>query len=127
MHEQRIRFDIARLNGQHPKDAQPTWFGDSVGSWDGDTLVIDTVGFNGKTRLDTVGRPHSDQMHVIERWGRSNVGHINFELTVDDPKTYTKPWKTSRVFTQRTDWNIMEYSCEEDNRDHRDGHIKGVQ
>ena len=127
LHEQSTWFHVVRLNDQHPKAVEPTWFGDSVGKWDGDTLVIDTIGFNGKTRLDTVGHPHSDQMHVIERWSRPDLGHINWELTVDDPRTYTKPWKNTRVFVLRTDWNLIEYSCEENNKDYTAGHIKGVQ
>jgi hypothetical protein len=115
-----------RLNAQHPKDPMPTWFGDSVGNWEGDTLVIDTIGFNGRTRLDTIGHPHSDQMHVVERWQRPDLGHINYEITIDDPKTYTKAWKNTRTFILRTDWQIMEYSCEENNKDFLEGHIKGV-
>lgn len=127
LHEQNSWFHVVKLNAEHPKNITPTWFGDSVGKWDGDTLVIDTIGFNGKTRLDTIGHPHSDQMHVIERWSRPDLGHINYEITIDDPKTYTKPWKNTRVFTLRTDWDIMEYSCEENNKDYREGHIKGIQ
>ncbi len=127
LHEQSTWFHIVRLNDKHPKDLEPTWFGDSIGTWDGDTLVIDTIGFNGKTRLDTIGHPHSDQLHVVERWSRPDLGHIDYEITIDDPKTYTRPWKNTRVFTLRTDWKIIEYSCEENNKDFRDGHIKGVQ
>ena len=127
LHEQNSWFHVVKLNAEHAKNPTPTWFGDSVGKWDGDTLVIDTIGFNGKTRLDTIGHPHSDQMHVIERWQRPDLGHINYEITIDDPKTFTKPWKNTRVFTLRTDWDIMEYSCEENNKDYREGHIKGVQ
>jgi hypothetical protein len=127
LHEQNSWFHVVKLNAEHPKNPTPTWFGDSVGKWDGDTLVIDTIGFNGKTRLDTIGHPHSDQMHVIERWQRPDLGHINYEITIEDPKTFTKPWKNTRVFTLRTDWDIMEYSCEENNKDYREGHIKGVQ
>src|ERR1019366_5492131 len=62
LHEQNSWFHVVKLNAEHPKNPTPTWFGDSVGKWDGDTLVIDTIGFNGKTRLDTIGHPHSDQM-----------------------------------------------------------------
>jgi hypothetical protein len=126
LHEQNSWFHVVRLNAQHPKDPMPTWFGDSVGNWEGDTLVIDTIGFNGRTRLDTIGHPHSDQMHVVERWQRPDLGHINYEITIDDPKTYTKAWKNTRTFILRTDWQIMEYSCEENNKDVLEGHIKGV-
>ena len=95
-----------------------------MGHWEGDTLVIDTVNFNGKTKLDTIGHPHSDQLHVIQRWTRTDLGHISYEITIDDPKTYTKPWKNTRTFTLRPDWEIMEYSCEENNKSLWEGRIK---
>ena len=124
--EQNTWFHTVRIGGEHAKNLTPTWFGDSVGKWDGDTLVIDTIGFNGRTRLDTNGHPHSAQMHVIERYSRPDYGHINYEITIDDPVTYTKPWKNMRVFTLRPDWQIMEYSCEENNKDFFEGHIKAT-
>jgi len=124
--EQNTWFHLVRINGEHPKSLTPTWFGDSIGKWDGDTLVIDTIGFNNRTRLDTIGHPHSDKMHVIERYSRPDLGHINYEIVIDDPVTFTKPWKNTRVFTLRPDWEIMEYSCEENNKDFFEGHIKGI-
>ncbi len=124
--EQNTWFHLARINGEHPKNLTPTWFGDSIAKWDGDTLVIDTIGFNGRTRLDTIGHPHSDQLHVIERYTRTDLGHIAYEITIDDPVTYTKPWKNVRTFTLRPDWEIMEYSCEENNKDFFEGHIKAT-
>ena len=95
-----------------------------MGSWDGDTLVIDTIGFNGKTRLDTIGHPLSDQLHVIERFKRVDAGHIDYVMTVDDPLFYTKPFSNTRTFTLRPDWQLLEYSCEENNKDVTAGHIK---
>jgi hypothetical protein len=89
--------------------------------------VIDTIGFNGRTRLDTIGHPHSAQMHVTEKYTRTDLGHIAYEITIDDPVTYTKPWKNIRTFTLRPDWEIMEYSCEENNKDFFEGHIKATQ
>jgi hypothetical protein len=124
--EQNTWFHIIRIGGEHPKNLTPTWFGDSIGKWDGDTLVVDTIGFNGRTRLDTNGHPHSAQMHVIERYTRTDLGHIAYEITIDDPVTYTKPWKNTRTFNLRTDWEIMEYSCEENNKDFFEGHIKAT-
>ncbi len=124
--EQNTWFHLVRLNGEHPKRVDPTWFGDSIGKWDGDTLVIDTVGFNDRTRLDTIGHPHSASMHVIERYTRTDLGHIAYEITIDDPVMFTKPWKNTRTFVLRTDWQIMEYSCEENNKDFFEGHIKGI-
>jgi hypothetical protein len=125
LYEQNTWFHLIPTDGrEHPKDLQPTWFGDSVGKWEGDTLVVDTIGFNGQTRLDTIGHPHSDAMHVVETFQRTDAGHITYTMTVDDPKAYTKPWKNVRTFTLRPDWELMEYSCEENNKDLREGHIK---
>jgi hypothetical protein len=125
LYEQNTWFKVFPLNGAKHRDIVATWFGDSVGHWEGDTLVVDTVNFNGRTRLDTNGHPHSDQLHIIERFQRPDLGHINYEVTVDDPKTFTRPWKNTRVFTLRPDWTIMEYSCEENNKDFLEGHIRG--
>ncbi|HEY3825255.1 MAG TPA: hypothetical protein VGL82_11900 [Bryobacteraceae bacterium] len=127
--EQNTWFHLARIGGTHPdpKKMTPTWFGDSVAKWDGDTLVVDTIGFNGRTRLDTIGHPNSAKMHVVEKYTRTDLGHIQYEMTIDDPVTYTKPWKNVRTFTLRPDWEIMEYSCEENNKDFFEGHIKATQ
>jgi hypothetical protein len=123
--EQNTWFHVVALRRDHPKDLEPTWFGDSVGKWDGDTLVIDTIGFNGRTRLDTIGHPHSDQMHVVERYQYTDPDHLAYEVTIDDPKTYTKPWKNSRTFARmKPGQELIEYSCEENNRDFTEGHIK---
>ena len=74
------------LDGRdHPKDLNPSWLGHSVGRWDGDTLIIDTVGFNDKTWLDLDANPHTDKMHVIERFRRKDLGHMESEMTVEDP------------------------------------------
>ena len=124
LYEQNTWFHVIPIGKQHIKDARPTWFGDSIGTWDGDTFVVDTVNFNGRTRLDTIGHPHSDALHVIERFTRTDEKHMAYEVTVDDPKTFTKPWTNKRIFTLRSDWEIMEYSCEENNKDLYEGHIK---
>ena len=127
--EQNSWFHVTPIDGRpHLKDPDPTWFGSSVGHWEGDTLVIDSIAFNGKIRIDTIGHPVSDQLHTIERFRRRDLGHIDYVLTIDDPKTYTKPWDSVRTWTLRPDWEIMEYSCEENNKDIFEGHIKaGVQ
>lgn len=117
-------FVVVPIDGRPHRKAEPTWYGDSIGHWDGDTLVIETVNFNAKTKLDTVGHPMSDQLHVIQRYTRTDLGHIAFEMTIDDPKTYTKPWKNTRTFTLRPDWEMMEYSCEENNKSLWEGRIK---
>lgn len=119
-------FHIVPTNGRsfpQDKELDPTWMGTSFGHWEGDTLVVETRGFNDKTNLDTVGHPHSDQMKVTETYRRTDATHIAYEVTIDDPKTYTMPWKNTRTFTLRPDWDIMEYSCEENNKDFLDGHI----
>jgi hypothetical protein len=108
---------------QMPKDPNPTWMGYSIGRWDGDTLVVDTSGFNGWTRLDTIGHPHSDQLHLIQTFRRTDADHIAYTVTVDDPAIYTKPWRNERVLT-RQKGELIEYSCEENNKDLREGHIK---
>jgi hypothetical protein len=108
----------------HPAKLEPTWFGNSVGHWEGDTLVIDTIGFNDKTRLDTIGHAHSDQLHVIQRFTRKDPTHIAFEITIEDPVMYTEPFKNVRTFTLRPDWDLMEYVCEENNKDVNEGHVK---
>jgi hypothetical protein len=123
MFEQNSWFHVVHLNADHPKNVEPTWFGQSVGKWDGDTLVIDTVGFNGNTRLDTIGHPHSDGLHMIQTLKRTDAGHIAYTVTIDDPKAYTKPWKNERTWTLMNT-EILEYSCEENNKDLQGGHIK---
>ncbi len=118
-------FHVVPTDGRgFAKELDPTWMGTSIGKWDGDTLVVETAGFNGKTRLDTVGHPLTEALRVIERYTRTDAKHIRYEVTVDDPKAYSKPWNNVRTFTLRPDWEIMEYSCEENNRDLTEGHIK---
>jgi len=125
LYEQNTWFKVFQLDG-HPHDAKATstWFGDSIGHWEGDALVVDTTNFNGRTRLDTNGHPHSDQLHITERFTRPDLGHINYQVVIDDPTTYTEKWKNERTFTLRTDWQIMEYSCEENNKSFWEGRIK---
>ncbi len=97
----------------HDKDVGPLWMGDSIGSWEGDTLVTDTVSFNDKTTLDREGYPHSDAMHLTERIRRVGQDSLEINLTIDDPKAYTKPWEAKLNFQLRTDWKIMEHVCED--------------
>jgi hypothetical protein len=97
----------------HDKDQGPLWMGDSIGKWDGDTLVVDTVNFNDKTLIDRVGRPHSDALHVVERIRRVEQKYMEIAFTVDDPKAYIQPWGTKLIFESRPDWKIMENVCED--------------
>ena len=97
-----------------PRDPElvPLWMGNSVGKWEGDTLVVDTVSFNDKTWLDRVGHPHSDKLHVIERFRRPDHDHLIDEITIDDPVAYTKPW-TARLEFKLRPWKLTEQFCED--------------
>jgi hypothetical protein len=88
------------LNKEHPKDPDATWMGDSVGKYEGDTLIIDTVGFNDKTWIDQLGHPHSDALHLVERIRRTDAETLEVEVSFDDPKAYTKPFSAKRTFTR---------------------------
>jgi hypothetical protein len=100
---------------EHVKDANPTWMGDSIGKWEGDTLVVDSTGFNDKTWLDVAGHPHSEAMHLVERMHRVDRDTLMIDITIDDPQAYTAPLKSQRKYILKPSWNIMEYVCE-DNR-----------
>ena len=106
---------------EHLKAVDATFMGDSVGNWEGDTLVIDTVGLNDRTWLDTAGHQHSRQLHVIERLRRTGPDTIAYEITVDDPVMYAKPWKHERLLTTLKPTpglpELLEYSCNENNKD----------
>ena len=104
------------LDRGHPKDLAPTWYGDSVGHWEGDQLVVDTIGSNGKLWLDMAGHPASDQLHVIERYSRPDFGHLKLEVTIEDPVMYTRPWKMSYI-TPMQEGDIIEYICQENEKD----------
>ena len=106
------------LDGRsHPADPNPSWMGHSVGHWEGDTLVVDTVGFNDRSWLDPQGHPHTEQMRVIERMRRPDLGHLEIEFTVDDPGAYAKPWVFKRAADLDPNDDIGEYVCNENNRD----------
>ena len=102
------------LDGRsHNLDIEPeSWTGQSIGKWEGDTLVVDTIGFNDKTWLDATGKPHSDAMHLVERYTRPDLGHLRVALTIDDPKALTKPYTFTRTFTLAPGWELQEYVCQ---------------
>jgi hypothetical protein len=105
------------LDGRaHPKDFGPTWTGHSVGHWEGDTLVVDTVGFNDKSWLPNQ-LPHTEKMHVTERFHRPDLGHLEIEITVDDPDTFVKPWVIKRVTELAPNDQVGEAICAENERD----------
>ncbi len=99
------------------EDFTPTWLGYSTGKWDGDTLVVDTRGFNGKAWLDQSGKPSTDALHVIERFRRKDFGHMDIQITIDDPKAYTKPWIVTEEVRLSTNTELLEFICNENNRD----------
>ena len=124
LYESRTIFRQIFTDGRPlPKDPNPTWQGYSVGKWDGDTFVVETTGFNGKGWLDTNGHPVTDALHVIERYRRKDFGHMDVEITIDDPKAYTKPWTIHENPELQPDTELLEYICEENNRDV--GHFVG--
>jgi hypothetical protein len=94
----------------HPKDLEPTWMGDSIGRWDGDTFIVDTIGLNDKSWLDSFGHPHSQELHVIERYRRPNPNSLTLQYSVEDPKAYKWPWRSdTKIYTLlRNDKAVME-------------------
>jgi hypothetical protein len=101
----------------HAKDPNPTWLGDSIGHWEGDTLVADAVGFNDKSWLDEAGHPHTEKLHLIERFTRTDSLSMKYEVTVDDPGAYTKSWTSSTTIPFQPGEQLMEYICQEGERD----------
>jgi hypothetical protein len=96
---------------KHPDDITPTYMGHSIGRWDGDIFVVDTVGFNDKTWLDRVGHAHSDQLHVIERFHRLDQNNLELDITMEDAKALAKPWDVHFGFSLQASWDIMEQAC----------------
>jgi len=104
------------LDGRgHPENLQPTWLGHSIGKWEKDTLVIDSRGFNDKGWLEGA-KPQTEQLHVIERYRRVDYGHIQLEITIDDPGAYAKPWKIRRILNLAVGDDVQEYVCNENNK-----------
>jgi hypothetical protein len=101
------------MNSPHPKGPIEFWMGDSRATWDGDTLVVDVVHFNDQTWFDRAGNHHSEQLHVVERYTPIGRDHINYEVTIEDPKVFTRSWKMSMPLYRRVDRNmqLLEYEC----------------
>jgi len=110
-------FRIIPLNAKHPDDAEPTYMGDSVGHWDGNTLVVDITNFNDKTWLLGAGTFHSDQLHIVERYTRVDKDQINYDVVMEDPKVLTKPWTYHSTMMLREGTRIHESVCAENNTD----------
>jgi hypothetical protein len=99
-----------------PNNPEPTWTGYSVGSWDGDSLVVETIGITTKALLDGSGHPRSDAMRITERYRRRDVGHMDFEITLDDPKYYTRPFGFKTTLLLLPDTDALEYVCTENQK-----------
>jgi len=125
LYEYMATFRAVPLTHEHSKNLQPTFMGESIAWWDQDLLVVDTIGLNDRTWLDTAGHPHSEALHVTERYQMTDSNHIAYEVTVDDPKMYTKPWSNHRVIERmKPSDHLMEYSCDENNKDRDQGHLR---
>jgi hypothetical protein len=98
------------------KDPNPTWFGYSVGRWEGDVFVVETSGFNDKGWLDNAGKPATDQLRVTERFIRKDFGNMDIQITINDPKAYTKPWTATQPLVYQADTELLEYICNENNK-----------
>jgi hypothetical protein len=105
------------MNRQHRDDLYPTYSGDSIGKWERDTLVVDTIGFKDNTWVDMDGGlPHSEAMHVVERIRRTDHDTLVDDMTIEDPKAFTKPIMAQQVYKLKPGWEIQEYVCEENNK-----------
>jgi len=99
-----------------PKEPNPAWLGYSIGKWEGDAFVVETRGFNDMGWLDNAGRPATDALHVTERFRRKDFGHMDVQITIDDPKAYTKPWSMTLPLIFQPDDELIEYICNENNK-----------
>ena len=116
--EEQNHFRVIRLNGKHAADPDPSYLGDSIGHWEGDTLVVDTIALNDQTPIDRIGTPHSDALHLIERYRRVDRNTLEAVVTFDDPKAYTRRWETKVSYHPVPDGvTLSEYVCE-NNRDY---------
>lgn len=118
LYESRTIFRQIFMDGRPlPQDAQPAWQGYSVGRWDKDTLVVETSGFTDQGWLDMAGHPASDALHVTERFTRRDLGHMDVQFIINDPKAYAKPWTVNANIHLLPGDELIEHICEEDNKD----------
>lgn len=103
----------------HPEDPDPSFNGHTIGHWEGQTLVMDTVGLRGDTMFQNTGMPHSDALQVKERWYlmKDKPDYMRVDITLIDPVAFTRPWETTRVYKRHRDWSLIDYVCEENNRE----------
>ena len=111
-------FRVIPMDGRgHPKDLDPTWMGNSVGHWDGDTLVVDVIGVNDKVGVGEYR--HTTAYHVVERFERTRYDTLKYSATIEDPNVFAAPWTEAGTFTLHPEWDIQEYICEENNHDYK--------
>jgi hypothetical protein len=115
LHEYMSVFRVIPLNAEHPADIVPTYMGHSVGRWEGDTLVVDVVGFNDKGWLTGTGTFHSEALHITERYTRIDRDQIDYVVTMEDPSVFTKPWTIKTTLMLREGTRLQEYVCAENN------------
>lgn len=117
LHEVGHNIRYVYMDQPHPKGVKPSFLGHSTGHWEGDTLVVDTVALNTRTRIDEEGISHSDQLHMTERYRKINGGQqLENIMTIEDPVNFARPWQARRNFDWRPDLRLSEYVCEENNR-----------
>jgi len=118
LYERDTTFRQVYMDGRKlPDDPQPSWLGYSVGRWDGDSLVVDSAGFNDRGWLDARGHTHSEALHLTERFHRVDFGHMEVQLTIDDPKTYTRPFTIQLKQRLQADSDLLESFCTENEKD----------
>jgi hypothetical protein len=124
LHESRTIYRQIFTDGRTlPKNPQPAWMGYSVGRWDKDTFVVETIGQNGRTWLDMRGLPGTEALKITERFSRPKIGHMDIDVTIDDAEAYIKPWNVRLSWRLLPDTDLIESICEENNRD--PGHMVG--
>jgi hypothetical protein len=122
LYERHNQRRIARLNASHPANVKTSWFGDSVAHWEGDTLVVDTIGLDPRTWVDVFATPHTDKLHVVERYRRRDANNLDVTIEVDDPGAFTTKW-SAQVSYQKDDEPWLETICSENNIDAATGKL----
>jgi len=117
LYEYMNTFRSIPMAAKHSEDLEPSYLGDSIGHWDGDTLVVDVTSFNDRTWLIGVGTFHSEALHITERYTRVDNDRINYDVIMEDPKVLTKPWPYHNTFMRREGTRLREYICPENNLD----------
>ncbi len=113
LHEMFTLFRVIYMDRQHPAEPDPTYMGHSIGRWQGDTLIVDTVGLTDRTSIDEAGMPHSEALHVIERYRRVDNNTLEIIVTLDDPRTFSQPWDVKVTYKAAApDTQYIEYVCE---------------